>query len=149
LSILAQFGKVVALALIYLVAFDVVGVIVSLVLDVVPVRGKSGLLFYTIWSVLGVFCGMITYNGAGDAVCEAGAGDWTSRPDASRAGRVVLVALTFLFAAIGIASYFIWWQRGVEWMYFVPDNMSLTMVFFGTIVASAIFAHTVLRPTTK
>ena len=97
--------KVTATIVLYVVVFDVIGVVVSFVLDVLPLLGKSILAFYALWFVLGVFCGLLAYNLAGALITPDAGGDWTSRAGASRTGRLVTATSLTLMLVIVIASY--------------------------------------------
>jgi hypothetical protein len=147
-----KFGRAALSVLLFLIAFDVIGVVVSSVLDITPVRGKSALAFYAIWFVLGVFCGMLSYNSAAGTLSgpkQPGSPDWSNRPDSGIYGGRALAIIFCLVSAFSVASYLLMWRSGVEGEFFVPDNEALSLTFFGAIVASAVVAHSAFRPSTQ
>lgn len=144
-----KLAGVVLSVLIYLAVFDVVGVIVSMVFDIAPIRGKSSLLFYSIWFVLGVFCGLLCYNQTCGRLAKSGDKDWTATPEATGLGRFVLLTIAAVVALISLASYAIMWRKGGDGDFFVPDNMALSLTFFVAVVGSAILGQTVFLPSAK
>jgi hypothetical protein len=120
--------------LIYLVVFDVVGVLACWFLDFVE-EGNIG-VFFAVWFVLGVFCGMLSYSTAADL---------PSPKMPEKAGRLAIFATFVMVAAISIGSYLIWWRNGMEESSLLPDGEALTLTFLLTVLASCIFAHKVLR----
>jgi hypothetical protein len=135
----------------FLVVADIVGVVVGTILDILPLRGVSGLLFYVIWLVLGIFCGLFAYNAAGAwATPKAGekvdTEDWTGLPDARRIGSVILVVGILTIAALTAFFHNLYWSRGVSGEYFVPDSMSHSIVFFLSALAGIVLARTALMP---
>lgn len=146
MSIGSKVAHIAGSILLFLVMSDVVGVVASFFFDVAPARNKSGALFYAIWFVLGVFAGMTGYNAAASRASEPAPGDWSSRPDAERTGRLVISVATVIVAMIGAACYFLMWKGGGEASYFVPDSPSLTVTFFVAFLGSAIIGHAAFRP---
>jgi len=142
-----RFLKTVFWTLLFLVGFDLIGVVVSFLLDVTPVRGKSGLAFYAIWLVLGVFCGLLNYNAAGARFFPDEKKDWTNNPDSGRVGVPIIGATALVLAVLFAVCYFTMWGSNVEPAdYFVPDHMGLTITYFVAILGSTILGHTALRP---
>jgi hypothetical protein len=121
------------ITLLYLAVFDVVGVLASLIFDVLPLRAVSTALFYAIWFVLGVFCGVLSYSSA-----VSGRAAWLVIATTA----LVLVALTWACTAL-------LWQASIEASHFVPDNVPLTLVFFGATFGGTIIGHLALRPDPK
>jgi hypothetical protein len=144
-----KLGKIVAFTLLYLVLFDIVGVVVCLVVDVAPVRAKSTALIYVIWFVLGVFCGMLSYNTGGRIASGESKGDWTGREDAAQTGLLVVLTTSAVLVTLSIPCYLLLWRYDMESSFFVPDSAPLTLTFFVTVLASVVLAHTALRPEPK
>jgi hypothetical protein len=132
-------GKIALSALIYLAVFDVVGVLLCMFLDIFFPASQSAALFYAVWFVLGVFCGMLCYSGAGDIA------GFKAREGIAKAGITAIAAMFVIGAAISLASYGIWWRYGVEDSYFVPDSEPHTLTFFTTVLAAGILAHRTMR----
>jgi hypothetical protein len=139
--------KVLGIMFLYFVVFDVVGVVASLFFDVMPLRGTTPFLFYTIWFVLGVFCGLFGFNSAAGKAAGQGEGDWSTRADSGRIGMFVIAVTTAMLAGFGFAFYSIIWRTETMPDYFVPDSPSLTVTFFAAILGSQVLGNTVLRPT--
>jgi hypothetical protein len=133
----------------YLIAFDLAGVLVSSFFDVAPLRGKSGLLFYAIWFVCGAFCGLLSFDRAGRTVSPAGEGDWTSREDSGKTGNLVILATVCVLTALTAVFFLLWWRRSTEPNYFVPESPTLTALYFVTVFCSTVLANTVLLPSPK
>jgi len=146
LPLVKKVGCALGVSLLILIMSDLVGVMVSLILDVVPLRGKSGALFYSVWFVLGVFCGFLSFDRAGRLIAGDGEGDWSTRPDAARTGWLVIFSATGLYSAICAVSQFLLWRSSAEPSYFVPDNEVLTILFSVSVVGSMVVANTVLLP---
>lgn len=117
----------------WLVVADVAGVIACTVLDILPLRGVSTALFYVVWLVLGIFCGLLAYNSAGAWATPPGpapdAADWSGRPGARTAGTIVLVAGVALVAALVAALHAWYWVPDIAGDYYVPDSRTHTIVF--------------------
>lgn len=140
--------------MLYLAAFELIGVAACFLLDladVLPWRmgSASTALFYTVWIVNGIFCGLLSYDACGRIGSPEGPGDWTSRQTAGRTGLLVVAIESVMVAAVWILlRLFLWhgdWGAGI----FVPDNALLTLFFFVAILASVVIGHTSLRPTPK
>jgi hypothetical protein len=132
-------GKIALCMLIYLVVFDVVGVLVAWFLDVIMEVDTA--VLYAVWFVLAVFCGMLSYSSAADLATP-------KTPENSRKAGLLAVLATFVMVAvISIASYLIWWRKGLEESSFLPGSEPLTLTFFLTVLFSCMFAHKALGPT--
>jgi hypothetical protein len=140
-----SFGKIVLATLLYLIVFDVVGVAACFFFDVVPLRGTSTALFYTIWAVLGIFCGMLSYNTGGGLASPKSTQDWSTREESGKAGLLVILAMSFVLAMLSITFYSLLWRYHPEPSFFVPDSAPPTLTFFVAVLAAAIFAHKSLR----
>jgi hypothetical protein len=116
---------------VWLIVFDVIGVIACVIFDVVPFRGSSGALPYAIWFVLGIFAGSITVMSAGER-----------REEETRTGRTCgrtrkavsfLTSLAMLGALPPSSTTFI--GAGASREYFVPDSAPHTITYFVSILA--------------
>jgi len=141
--------KIIVTVIVSLIVFDVAGVVVSLIFDISPFRAVSSPLFYVIWFVDGVFCGLFTYNWAGMMVSRNGDEDWMEKSDADSMGRLVLICTAGVLLGLIVLFYWILWKGSVEQNYFVPDNMVLTIEFFITLMISMIFGNNLFRPSAK
>ena len=141
-----RLAAVAGMILAYLIVFDVGVVVASFVLDIAPVRHKSTALFYTLWFVAGVFCGFITYYTGGAILSEEGKGEWMDREGARTAGLLVILIMFLLLAGLSALSYLCLWREGANSSYYVPDNATLTLTFFVTVLASTVLAYKLLQP---
>lgn len=146
-----RIAKIVLTSLLYLVVFDLTGVVACSFFDiasVLPLKigATSTALFYTIWIVLGIFCGLLSYDAGGKIGSASGPGDWTSREGAGRTGLLVVWIECMMVAAASILCCLFLWPRDLASGFSVPDNVFPTLSFFVAIVASAVLAHTRLRP---
>jgi len=144
--------KIILSTLVYLVVFDLIGVAVCSFFDlasVLPLKigATSTVLFYAIWVVLGIFCGLLSYDAGGKIGSANGPGDWTSREGAGRTGLMVVWIESAILAAVLILCFLFLWQHDLASGFFVPGDARLTLVFFAAIVASVVLGHTRLRPT--
>ena len=138
--------KTVVVVLVCLVAADIGGAIACTLLDILPLRGASPAVAYAIWLVFGVFCGLIAYNIAGDWSSPKGEGDWTVRPGAGRIGAGVIAVSLFVVAALAWLFYVIYWSRGVDGEYYVPDSEPHSIVFFVAVLGAMAAGRFVLMP---
>ena len=132
-----------------LVVFDIIGVAMCFYFEVfVSSRQTSAALYYTIWFVLGVFCGVIIYVAGGGLVSPETKGDWTTRGDARKTGLLVILTTSVVLAALSFAFYRLTWRlSNLADSHYVPDSISHSLTFFITIFASTIFGHVTLGPT--
>jgi hypothetical protein len=151
LSLAAKLAKIAACTMLYLAVFDIAGVVVSFVFDVAGVvsRNISAGLFYALWFVLGVFCGLLNYNTAGGIASPKSEADWTNRADASQTGWLVCAISLLLLIGFSILFFSIFWSRSAEGDHYVPDSMPLTLTFFSATAAATFLAHNALRPSPK
>ncbi len=140
-----------ASTLVFLIVFDLIGVAMCFFFEVfVSSRQTSAALYYTIWFVLGVFCGMLSYSTSGSIASQQPEGDWTTRTDAGGTGVLVILTTAVVLAALSILFYRLTWRlSNLAESYYVPDSEALTLTFFVTILASAIFTHRISRPEPK
>jgi hypothetical protein len=148
LSLAAKLGKIAACTILCLAVFDIGGVVVSFVLEVAGVvsRNTSAALYYAIWFVLGVFCGILNYNTAGGFASPKSGADWTDRADASQTGRLICAISILLPIGLSVLFFSIFWSRGAVGDHYVPDSMPLTLTFFAAAAAATFLANHALRP---
>ena len=102
-------------------------------------RADTG-VYYALWFVLAVFCGMLSYSTAADIASPQ------TPENASKAGLLAIFATVVILATVSVGSYLIWWRYGSEDSSFVPDSEPLSVTFFVTVLASTLLAHKTLRP---
>jgi hypothetical protein len=132
-----KLARIAASSASYLAAFALVGGIASFVFDVldaVPVRSISTALYYVLWCVLGIFCGLLSYDSGRRTASPQPPPDWTSREGAGKTGLMVILTEAILLAALFLPCYL------------VSGSVSLTLTYFIAIFASVVFGHFSLRP---
>lgn len=148
-----RFVKAFGCALGYLIVFDIIGVVVSFVLDVLsglPLRSLSGALYYAVWFVLGGFGGLLCYSTAGSmlsqqaAETKPGSEDWDARPDAAKTGRLVLITVALTLVVISVPCYLLQWDGLTASSSYVPDSEPLSITFFVAFLGGAVVAHKAL-----
>jgi hypothetical protein len=140
----------VACTLACLVAADLVGVVACFFCDAfLSERRTSGALYYAIWFVLGVFCGLCSYLTCVDIVSPEKRGDFRSSGYQVQTGVLVVLTTTVVLLILSILFYRIQWQYSMADSVYVPDSEPLTATFFVTVLASVIFTHKNLRPEPK
>ena len=130
-------------AIVFLVCLaigDVVGVIACTIFDIAPIRGNSAALPYAIWFVLGVFAGFIALFGAGSWITGKGE-NWDSGPEAAALTTRIFLSAFAVAVAIGAFFWWLYWSRGVEGEYYVPDSGPHTITY----LVSALGAMWMLR----
>jgi hypothetical protein len=131
-------GKIALTIFGFLAVFDVVGALVSFFMNIFDEASPA--VVYTVWFVLAVFCGVLSYITAIDMPAPKAPGS------AAKAG-LLAIAVTFVMtAAISIGAYLRWWRYGMEEGYWVPDNEPLTLMFFVTVLLTCVFMHKALPP---
>jgi hypothetical protein len=137
--------KVAVALTVCVIAFDLVGVAACLFFDVMPLRESSAVLPYAIWFVLGVFCGLFSYTGAG-AWISPGEKNWMDDPRATATGGFIIAVTSACLAASCVVCYRLWW-RG-DWLgdSYVPDSGALTLTFFGAILGSMLLQRSTFKP---
>ena len=128
---------------------DVVGVIACTIFDVAPIRGNSAALPYAIWFVLGVFAGFLAFGTAGIWASPAGDDKWMEAPYAF--GLATRIFLAALVTAIAIAVFFWWlyWSRGVDGEYYVPDSGPHTITYLVSALGAIWIGRLALKPSPK
>lgn len=143
------FLKVAAMTLVYVCVFDVVGMLIATVLDILgalPIRGHSSALYYVVWFVLGVFAGMLIYGGSGKWITGRPEAEFEQSEANRRIGPLVIAGTCVTLAILSGAFYAIWWRYPTEPSFYVPDSMSCTLTFFISIFLATIFAHKTFGP---
>lgn len=147
------FLKIAVTLLIFLVAADIIGVVVCTLIDIAPLRHESSLLPYAIWLVLGIFTGLFAYNAAGAWVSTRMKGaaansdvDWSARPDARRVGGQTMAASAVILGALAVLFWKLYWSGGVAGEYFVPDSAPHSILFFLSVFGGMLVARVALMP---
>jgi Kef-type K+ transport system membrane component KefB len=143
-----RFAKAAGLLLGHVVVFDILGVIGCFVFDLFGVTDGGGIIYaYLIWFVAGVFCGGLGYLQTGSIFAPESPNDadWADLADADVIGRRVIFATLLVTVLVSIPCYFLQWRLADNGPY-VPDNEALSLIYLGTIFATTIFMHRVLRP---
>lgn len=127
-----------------LVVIDIIGVVACVWFDIKPFGGNSAALPYAIWFVGGVFAGVFTLIVAGNWI--SGSDAWMDQPQASAIATSIF--LTSSAILVGLSGFFwrIYWSKGVEGEYFVPDSMSHSLTYFISAFAVLVAAPLLLRP---
>ena len=107
-------------------------------------------VYYALWFVLGVFCGLFGYYAGGTVAspnpnADGTNQDWTSREDSGKTGLLVIFTTAVVLVTLSVLCYRFMWQYNLEPSGYVPDSFPLTLTFFGTVLASSVFEHKVLR----
>lgn len=140
-------AKTAAVLIVCLIVADVAGAIVCTLFDIAPIRAKSAVLPYAIWLVLGIFCGLSAYQGAGAWALADRQGEWTDHPEAFRAGNMIVATGAAILAALLILFRRIYWTAGVAGEYYVPDSAPHSILFALSVLAAMAGAHFLLLPT--
>lgn len=137
--------KTIAVLTCSLILAAIVGTVSSGLLEILVPRFFSALLPYAIWLVLGIYCGLLSFGGAGawasgdvspwtssDEAPHRGA-DWTSRPDARGIGTgIVIVAMIEIIPLAALAHL-----GSTSWH---------SLVFFGSVTAGLCLGRWALMP---
>jgi hypothetical protein len=145
---LSPAGKVLAIVfrtLGFLILFDIIGVIASVVFDILPLRSISEPLFYVVWCVLGALLAFYCYNSAGMAISLKDE-QWTEHESGRKAGLMVASIMIVIVGALIPLLNFLMWGHGVEADHYVPDSRPLSLTFFITIIVATIAAHIMAKP---
>jgi hypothetical protein len=124
--------------LLYMTGFWLIGEIVSFVFEAIfdlSMEGFDAIIYHVLWCVLGVFCGLLSYDAGGKLASPSSPGDWTGRKDAGKTGAIVVLTDSVLLLALFVSCY-MWVSR----------SLSLILTFLGTIFVSIMFGHFTLRP---
>ncbi|HEY3517673.1 MAG TPA: hypothetical protein VGL98_11555 [Gammaproteobacteria bacterium] len=124
----------------WLLIFDVVGVLLTLIVDAMVVLHRwfesSSLLGYAIWFVVGVFCGVFIY------MAQSSADDHDSAEGRRRGQRLVGVTAA-VAAVLALLSSFVW--SGSEATEAVaPDHRGVTITYLITVVLTVAWGRFVL-----
>jgi hypothetical protein len=142
-SAVGRVFKATGALLVYLIVFDVVGVIGCLVLDVFSMGFGSSLLSCAVWFVLGVFCGGMYLLQGGAILSNAKDDAWIEGEGGQRAALGVIVLATVTLSLLSLPFYVVRWRyhHPSEELY-VPDSAAATLTFFISILASmALFRY--------
>ena len=146
-GVLTVAAKTAVVLMACLIVADVIGVFVCTLFDIAPIRAKSALLPYAIWLVLGIFCGLSAYQGAGAWAFADREGEWTDHVEAFRAGNMIIVTGAAILAALLFLFRRLYWTAGVAGEYYVPDSAPHSILFALSILGAMAGAHFLLLPT--
>ena len=134
-----------------LIAADIAGVVLCSILDILLRRSWSVALPYTVWLVLGIFCGLYAYNLAGAwASLKVVGQDWSEQPGARRLGSVILATdIAFVALAAGLCSAFVWSSDISADDYYVPDSRPHSILFFLAVLVGMMLARFAFMPASK
>ena len=127
---------------------DVVGVVACTIFDIAPIRGNSAALPYAVWFVIGVFAGFIALYGAGSWISGKGE-KWDSGPEASALTTRIFLSAVVTAIAIGTFFWWLYWSRGVDGEYYVPDSAPHTIVYLVSALGAMWFGRLALKPSPK
>jgi hypothetical protein len=142
------FLKTALVFLLCLALGDVAGVIACTIFDIAPIRGSSAALPYAIWFVFGVFAGFMALYGAGAWISAKGE-NWDSGPDAARLMTGIFLTALALSVALGVFFWWLYWSRGVDGEYYVPDSMPHTITYLVAALGAMWFGRLALKPSSK
>lgn len=130
----------------YVVVSVIAGVVACSIFDILPLRGISVPLFYTVWLVAGVFCGLLGYNSAGGILSPKTDQDWSASAGSGKYGLAVIVLAGIVVAALWIVCVkFAWTGAGAD-DHYVPDNQAMSITYFVGMLGAMIGGHAFLRP---
>jgi hypothetical protein len=136
-----KLARIAGIFLVYVTAFWLIGKIVSFFFENIsdlPVEGIDAVIYYVLWCVLGIFCGLLGYDAGGTLGSPSSPGDWTGRQDAAKTGLIVVLTESVVLLLLFVACY-LW----------ASSSMSLTLTFYITVFVSITFGHFNLRPKPK
>jgi hypothetical protein len=141
MPIARKLGRIAGVFMLYVVGFWVIAEIVSFVFEAIfdlSMEGIDAVIYYVLWCLLGVFCGLLSYDGGGKLASPSSSGDWTGRKDAGKTGAIVVLTDSLLLLALFLCCY-LW----------ASSNRSLILTFFVTVFISIMLGHFTLRPKPK
>lgn len=143
---MARFIKAILFILGCLVGFDIAGAIVCFIVEVLGFEFKA--LYFTIWFVAGVFCGLIAYDMAGRVLSNKPEDkvDWSNTSESGRIGITVLIITALTLVALSVLFKKIFWVGSPIEGGYSPDGMAMTLTYFITIVGAMVLGHFVFRP---
>jgi hypothetical protein len=136
-----KLARIAGICLVCVTAFWLIGKIVSFVFGTIgdlPMEGIDAVTYYVLWCVLGIFCGLLSYDAGGTLGSPSSPGDWKGREDAAKTGLIVVLTESVILLLLFVACY-LW----------ASDSMSLTLTFYVTVFVSILFGHFYLRPKPK
>ena len=141
---LSAIAKAAAATLGWLIVADITGVVVCTILDILPLRWVSALLFYAVWLVAGVFAGLFAFDSAGSWATGKEEGDWSETDGAGRIGTIVLLTGGTVIALLVAALYRFYWGSGGGSGIHVPDSASHSLTFFIAAVGGLLLGRYVM-----
>ena len=123
-----------------IVSFVIIGVLANSLFDVFGGRGKSVLLYYSVWFVAAIFAGSIYYLMAYDYVSD-------NEFFKNNNWMLLIMAIVISILAIWLFSVNGQMQQGSARVnYYVPGNANMTYTFFITFILATIFARFATKP---
>ena len=127
---------------------DVVGVVACTIFDIAPIRGNSAALPYAVWFVLGVFAGFLALFGAGSWITGKGE-NWDKGPEATALATRIFLSALVTALAIGVFFWWLYWSRGVDGEYYVPDSGPHTITYLVSALGAIWIGRLALKPSPK
>ncbi len=128
---------------------DVVGVVACTIFDIAPIRGNSAALPYAIWFVLGVFAGFFAFGAAGIWASPTADDKWMEAPCAVGLATSIFLSALVTAVAIGVFFWWLYWSRGVDAEYYVPDSGPHTIIYLVSALGAIWIGRLALKPSTK
>ena len=111
------------------IAFDIIGVLANSLIDIFGRRGKSTMLYYTVWFVAAVFAGVVYFNVAYSYVKTNGT---------VKTNNWIIIAIALALSALAFVVFYAQGQMQETAMYYVPGNPYMTYTFFITFLLAAL-----------
>ena len=120
---------IIGLYLVAIIAFDIIGVIINSIIDVFGRRGKSTMLYYTVWFVAAVFAGVLYFNAAYS---------YTKTNETVKNNNWIIIVIALALSALAFIIFYTQGQMQETEMYYVPGNPYMTYTFFITFLLAAL-----------
>jgi hypothetical protein len=133
-----KLARIAGVFVVYVAGFWLIGEIVSFAFEAIwglSMEGIDAVIYYVLWCVLGVFCGLLSYDWGGKLASPSSPGDWTGRKDAGKTGAVVVLTESVLLLALFLSCYLS-----------ESSSRSLILTFLVTVFVSIMFGHFKFRP---
>ena len=112
-----------------IIAFDIIGVLANSLIDIFGRRGKSTMLYYTVWFVAAVFAGMLYFNVAYSYV---------KTNNADKSNNWIIIVIAIALSALAFIIFYTQGQMQETDMYYIPGNPYMTYTFFITFLLAAL-----------
>lgn len=147
-GVIGTFLKTAVAFLVCLAVGDVVGIVACTIFDIAPIRGNSAALPYAIWFVLGVFVGFIALFGAGSWISGKGE-NWDRGPEGAALSTRIFLSALVVALAIGAFFWWLYWSRGIDGDYYVPDSAPHTITYLVSALGAIWLGRLALKPSPK